>query len=67
MTFTNYHPAHLDESRLRTVQALESDLRKVVVALQPDAPTAQLTDKELTSLKEIEQRLGVVIVAYEPS
>ena len=67
MTFTNYHPAHLGESRLRTVQSLESNLGKVVVALQPDAPTARLTGNELTNLKEIEQRLGVVIVAYEPS
>ncbi|MFQ5935634.1 MAG: hypothetical protein ACE5LB_04420 [Acidiferrobacterales bacterium] len=65
MRYPNYHPASLNKSGLDTLTTLENDLDKVVVALTADAPVAQLSDEQLNRLREAEQKLGIVLVAYE--
>ncbi len=67
MAFTNYHCAPVTESGVEEIHSLESDLGKVVLALKPHAPIARLSKTQVARLTEVEQRLGVVIVAYEPT
>ncbi|MDJ0848826.1 MAG: hypothetical protein QNK04_10645 [Myxococcota bacterium] len=62
---SQYHPANLDEAGLETLRGLESDIGAVAVALEAQAPPADLSDEQVARLKEVEQRLGVVIVAYD--
>ncbi|MCG8588390.1 MAG: hypothetical protein MJE66_03795 [Proteobacteria bacterium] len=64
---TSYHVAPLDESKLADVQALERQLGRVVVALEPDRTPAALSEDDLARLREAEARLGIVLVAYEAS
>ncbi|MFQ6022285.1 MAG: hypothetical protein ACE5NW_06150 [Acidiferrobacterales bacterium] len=67
MSYPNYHLASLNNTAVQTVQVLEKDLDKVVVALAPDASVAKLSGEHLNRLKEVERKLGVVLVAYEQS
>lgn len=67
MALMNFHCAPLTESGVEEIHSLESDLGKVVLALKPGAPIARLSKEQLARLTDLEQRLGVVIVAYEPS
>ena len=65
MAAEQYRPAPLDDTAVRDIRSLEDDLGRVVVALQPPKTPAALSDDDLARLQEVEQRLGVVIVAYE--
>jgi len=65
MSDSRYHVASLSESALARVRGLESALGKPVVALEPAAPVAELTNRELLDLQHAEQELGVVLVAFE--
>ena len=64
MAYSTHHPAALDESKLECLQGLETKLGKVLVALEP-APVAELSATELAQVREAEEQLGVVLVAYE--
>ena len=67
MANPSYQPVALDDSKLECLQGLEAKLGKVLVALQPRASLAGLTDAEIREIQEAEQQLGVVLVAYEGS
>jgi len=67
MANQSFHPASLDDSKLDRLRGLEHKLGKVLVALEPRAPLAVLSQAELALVKEEEQLLGVVLVAYEGS
>jgi hypothetical protein len=57
--------AQLDKTQLESVQALESELGKVVVAVEPPARPAKLTPEQVKRLQAVEIELGVVLLAYE--
>lgn len=63
--FEKYHPATLVDERLDEVRSLEAELGKVVVALEPDAPVAELSEEQVARVQALEEKLGVVIVAYD--
>lgn len=65
MSDSRYHVASLSDSALARVRGLESTLGKAVVALEPTAPVAELTKRELADLQNAEEELGVVLVAFE--
>ncbi len=67
MASTHYHPARLTNDQLESLLELERDLGKTVVALQPDTQIAALDDSELGRVKQVEETLGVVLVAYDRS
>ena len=62
---SRFQPATLDGSKLEEVKALENELGRVVVALEPSVVVADLSASELDRIKGAEERLGVVIVAYD--
>lgn len=65
MANSSYQPIALDDSKLECLQGLEQKLGKVLVALEPQAPFAGLSEAEMAMIREAEQQLGVVLVAYE--
>ncbi len=65
MSQKRFRPASLDAGRVEQLQALEQELGKVVVALEPEAAVADLDEGSVRKLQEAERRLGVVMVAYD--
>ncbi len=61
----NLNPARLDDSTLAEIRNLENEMGKVLVALDPVPGYAELSAEQLQKLRDVEQRLGVVMVAYE--
>ncbi|GJL82375.1 MAG: hypothetical protein DHS20C01_20090 [marine bacterium B5-7] len=58
-------PAPLDTTALNEIKHLEEEIGSVVVALEPMPAYANLDNDQLQRLRETEQRLGVVMVAYD--
>lgn len=58
-------PAKLDDDALKEIRALESETRTVLVALEPQPTLATLSEHDLQTIRAAEQRLGVVMVAYD--
>ncbi len=63
----SYAPASLDSSSLEKLRSLESDLGKVVVALERAPSVATLSQEQITRIRGLESELGLVIVAYDGS
>lgn len=61
----NFQPAKLDDSKVNEIQALESELGKTVVAVEPYPQPATMSPQQLDKLKQAEENLGVVLVAFE--
>jgi len=61
----NYQPAKLDDSKVNEIQALESELGKTIVAVEPHPQPAAMSPQQLDKLKQVEENLGVVLVAFE--
>ena len=62
-----YSLAHLEPNTLKTIQKLEKEIGSPVLALEGvDARTAALPKEDLTKLQDLEERLGVVLVAVKP-
>jgi hypothetical protein len=64
-TSSRFHVANLDETRLEDVRKLESELGKVIVALQPNDPIADLSDDQVAQVRALEEKHGIVIVAFD--
>lgn len=60
-----YYPADLDDTKLKELHALEAELGKTVIAVESRGEPAVMTPKDLDKLKQVEDRLGVVLVAHE--
>ena len=61
----NYKPAELNQDDLKAIQSLEADLGKTIVALDNRLQYAKMTPEQMQKLRKAEQKLGVVLVAYE--
>ena len=60
--------ATLAEDKLNAVRALEKEIGNPIVALAAvDTDTAPLQKNDLRKLQELENELGVVLVAVRPS
>ena len=57
-------PAHLDESALADVRALEDRLGTPVVAYEAESPYATLSAEQLEEIRRAEIALGVRLLAY---
>jgi hypothetical protein len=58
--------SQLDNSRLEAVQALEKDLGKVLLSFScQDIDPAVIDDEALSKINELEQKLGIVLVAVK--
>lgn len=65
MPFTGVKFASLDEEQLAEVKALEDEFAVGLLALQPATlKLAELTPEQIEKLGAVEQKLGVMLVAY---
>lgn len=63
-----YPLASLEAEKLTAIQDLEKSIGGPVVALaEVEARTADLPQDQLQKLKELEEELGVVLVAVRPN
>jgi len=60
-----YSPAEVDKSKLDKIKKLENSTGALIVALEPTAKYARLSQEQLDELQSAERELGVVMVAYE--
>jgi hypothetical protein len=64
MSFSQIQYARLDRDKIARLRQLEEDLDSWIVAVEPVAELAELTDEQMQALKKLEQELGVVLLAY---
>lgn len=63
-----YPLASLDSGKLDAIRDLETEIGAPLVALaEVDAQTAALPEDQLKKLKELEDALGVVLIAVRPN
>lgn len=63
-----YPLASLETEKLNAIRALERDIGSPVVALaEVEADSASLPEDQLKKLQELEEELGVVLVAVRPN
>ena len=56
--------AKLTNSQLRKVQKLEDEIDVVLIAHERMPVLSELSKEELKSLKDMEKRMGITLVAY---
>ena len=59
--------AQLDASSVSKIKALEQDIGKLVLALEPRVQVAKLQQAQLDRVQRLEKELGVILLAYEPA
>lgn len=59
--------AELSDEQRQQLQALEQELSAHILALEPKVSLLDLSAAQLSRLKEVEEQLGVVLVAYQPA
>lgn len=56
--------ANLDDTSLERVQQMEEAYGTLILALEPHYPLAELSQEQVNKLRELEDELGVVLIAY---
>jgi|LSQX01.1.fsa_nt_gb hypothetical protein len=64
MPIPQMQPARLEEARLSRLRRLEQEMGTCLVALEPRAELADLSQEQMQQLQAGEQELGVVLLAY---
>ena len=67
MTPTRLSIAHLGNTQQQLLQELEAEFGCWIVAYQQEAALAQLTPEGHVKLRQLENELGVALVACEPT
>lgn len=65
MNFSQTRYARLDREKMAKLRELEEKLGSWVVAVEPIATMAELSDEQLQQLQAIEEELGIVLLAYK--
>ncbi len=66
MFFSQTRYARLDRDKMAKIRALEEKLGGWVIAVEPMATLAELSDEQLQEVHAAEEELGVVLLAYQP-
>lgn len=57
--------ARLDQSQAAKVQELETQLGTPLIAVEPNCHWTDLNDEQLSRLRQAEDEIGVVLLAYK--
>lgn len=57
--------ANLEEAEIRRIQEMEESMGSLIVALEPHYPLAELSVEQVSRLKQLEEELEVVLIAYQ--
>jgi hypothetical protein len=67
MTVAYLKAAQLDGGRMEKLRSLEKELGTWIVAVEPQAQVAPLSDDQVRRLQDAERELRVVLLAYQPA
>jgi hypothetical protein len=65
MTKRRMKIANLDEEGIERIRQMEESMETLIVALEPHYPLAELSDEQVNQLQDMENELGVVLIAYQ--
>ena len=65
MNFSQIQYARLDREKMAKIRELEEKLGGWLIAVEPIAPLAELSDEQLGLVQKAEEELGVVLLAYK--
>ena len=65
MTKRRMKIANLDEEGIERIRQMEESMETLIVALEPHYPLADLSDEQVNQLQDMENELGVVLIAYQ--
>lgn len=65
MNFSQIQYARLDRDKIARLRDLETKMGSWLVAVEPIAALANLTEEEIQELKALEEELGVILLAYQ--
>lgn len=65
MNFSQIRYARLDREKMAKIRDLEEKLGGWLVAVEPIAQLADLSEEEVQTIKAAEEELGVILLAYE--
>lgn len=57
--------ARLDREKIAMLHELEGKIGTWVIAVEPAATMTEINDDQLKKLKELEEELGVILLAYK--
>jgi len=57
--------ANLDEEGIERIRQMEDAMDSLIVALEPHYPLAELSAEQVSRLQDLENELGVVLIAYQ--
>jgi hypothetical protein len=57
--------AHLDETAVAKIRALEKETGKQIMAFESGPPFAELSSDHLNKVQALENELGAVLLVYE--
>ena len=60
----NLEPAAISDEQIEKIRSLESEIGKVLLAVEKPKQFANLSEDQLKELKKTEDSLGCVVVAY---
>ncbi len=60
-----YSAKRLDRTNMEKIQEIEKKLDLCVVAWEKTPQIAQLSDSQLSDLKNLEKEMGAILVAYD--
>ena len=66
MDFDHTYADYVDEKGVKEIRALEKDIGKRLLAFYTPPEAAPLTQDEKKKIEDLEKKLCVRIVAYEP-
>lgn len=65
MFFSQTRYARLDRDKMAKIRELEEKLGGWLIAVEPMATLAELSDEQLKDVRAAEEELGVVLLAYQ--
>lgn len=66
MNLTHLRVADLNQEAIDRIRSLEKDLNAHIMALEPQVNLRELNEDDMKKLREVEEALGVVLIAYDP-
>lgn len=65
MNFSQIQYARLDRDKIAKLRQLETKLGGWLVAVEPIATLADLSEEEIQEVKALEEEMGVILLAYK--
>lgn len=65
MKLSQLQYARLDREKIALLHELEGKIGSWVIAVEPAATVAEISEEQLKQIKTLEEELGVILLAYK--